>query len=159
MRTIVAVLVVLLVALQFQLWQEWQHVRELDARVAEQQQTNAALEARNDALFAEVQDLREGVDAIEERAPELGLVGEDESFYLIVDPALASPALDASDQGISDQGINDQGINDQDMGEQDRGDPTRPDQSTSEPSTTASPAAQTLGGDSEAKDTPADPEP
>lgn len=155
MRTIVAVLVVLLVAVQFQLWQEWQHVRELDARVAEQQQTNAALEARNDALFAEVQDLREGVDAIEERArSELGLVGEDESFYLIVDPALASPALDASDQGISDQGINDQ-----DMGEQDMGDPTRPDQSTSEPSTTALPAAQTLDGDSEAKDTPADPEP
>lgn len=150
MRTIVAVLVVLLVALQFQLWQEWQHVRELDARVAEQQQTNAALEARNDALFAEVQDLREGVDAIEERArSELGLVGEDESFYLIVDPALASPALDASDQGISDQGIDDQ----------DMGDPTRPDQSTSEPSTTASPAAQTLDGDSEAEDTPADPEP
>ncbi|MDR9453799.1 MAG: cell division protein FtsB [Wenzhouxiangella sp.] len=155
MRMIVAVLVVLLVALQFQLWQEWQHVRELDARVVEQQQRNAELKARNDALFAEVQDLREGVDAIEERArSELGLVGEDESFYLIVDPALASPALDASDQGISDQGIDDQ-----DMGEQDMGDPTRPDQSTSEPSTTASPAAQTLDGDSEAKDTPADPEP
>ncbi len=91
MRILMAVLVVLLVALQFQLWREWQHVRELDARLAEQQQSNAALKARNDALFAEVQDLREGLDAIEERArSELGLVGEDESFYLIVDPELAA---------------------------------------------------------------------
>ena len=150
MRIIVAVLVVLLVALQFQLWQEWQHVRELDARVAEQQQSNAELKARNDALFAEVQDLREGVDAIEERArSELGLVGEDESFYLIVDPELASPALEASDQGMNNQGMTNQGT----------GDPSRLDQSTGGQSSTAWPMAEALDGDSEAEDTPADREP
>jgi cell division protein FtsB len=140
MRMIVAVLVVLLVALQFQLWQEWQHVRELDARVAEQQQTNAALEARNDALFAEVQDLREGVDAIEERArSELGLVGEDESFYLIVDPEIASPALEASDQGT--------------------GDLTPPEPNKSEQAQAPPPAATTLNGDIEEQDTLVDPQP
>ena len=111
MRIVIAVLAVLLVALQVHLWREWQQVKVLNERLTEQQAANEALKARNDALFAEVQDLREGLDAIEERArSELGLIGEDESFYLIVDPELAaeaessklppaaSPAPEASDQ-------------------------------------------------------------
>ena len=91
MRIVIAVLAVLLVAVQVQLWREWQQVNALNERLTEQQAANEALKARNDALFAEVQDLREGLDAIEERArSELGLIGEDESFYLIVDPELAA---------------------------------------------------------------------
>ena len=91
MRIVIAVLAVLLVALQVHLWREWQQVKVLNERLTEQQAANEALKARNDALFAEVQDLREGLDAIEERArSELGLIGEDESFYLIVDPELAA---------------------------------------------------------------------
>lgn len=89
MRILMAVLVLMLVALQFQLWQERAQLQSLDERLSAQTQANIELKARNDALFAEVQDLREGLDAIEERArAELGLVGENESFYLIVDPAL-----------------------------------------------------------------------
>jgi len=87
MRIIIAILVMLLIALQIQLWQERSRRQALDERLSEQVETNAALKNRNDALFAEVQDLRVGLEAIEERArAELGLVGEGESFYLIVDP-------------------------------------------------------------------------
>lgn len=87
MRLIIAILVVLLIAVQIQVWQERSRLQSLEERLSEQVETNAALKNRNDALFAEVQDLRVGLEAIEERArAELGLVGEDESFYLIVDP-------------------------------------------------------------------------
>lgn len=90
MRWVMAVLIALLVWMQFQLFQEIRQVRVLNERLEQQSEFNEALIARNDALFAEVQDLREGLDAIEERArAELGLVREGESFYLIVDPAVA----------------------------------------------------------------------
>lgn len=97
MRIIMAVLVVLLIALQIQVWQERARLKGLEARLAEQSATNIELKARNDALFGEVQDLRVGLEAIEERArAELGLVGEDESFYLIVDPSVVGE-LETSD--------------------------------------------------------------
>lgn len=103
MRWVMAVLIALLVWMQFQLFQEIRQVRVLNERLEQQSEFNEALIARNDALFAEVQDLREGLDAIEERArAELGLVREGESFYLIVDPAVAGdlpsvePALEPS---------------------------------------------------------------
>lgn len=87
MRILIALLMVLLIALQVQVWQERSRLVGLEARLSEQIQTNTELKARNDALFAEVQDLRVGLEAIEERArAELGLVGEGETFYLIVDP-------------------------------------------------------------------------
>jgi len=90
MRSLIAILVILLLAVQVQLWKGVRDVRTLSASVAEQRAENEALQARNEALFAEVRDLREGLEAIEERArAELGLVGPDEDFYLLVDPAIA----------------------------------------------------------------------
>jgi cell division protein FtsB len=62
----------------------------LQQRVSEQQQENARLEQRNHQLEAEVQDLRQGYDAIEERArSELGMIREEEEFYQVV------PGVDA----------------------------------------------------------------
>ena len=62
-------------------------ITELQESVALQSQENAALKARNAALQAEVEDLREGLDAIEERARnELGLIREGETFYQVVTP-------------------------------------------------------------------------
>ena len=58
---------------------------KLRAAVAEQHALNAELSARNDALDAEVVNLKEGREAAEERArTDLGLIGPGETFYQVV---------------------------------------------------------------------------
>ena len=58
----------------------------LHRTVVLQEQDNAVLEERNQVLAAEVQDLKSGLDAIEERArSELGMVKEDETFFQIIE--------------------------------------------------------------------------
>ena len=88
MRTLAAALATMLVALQYPLWVgkgSWMRVWELDRQVAAQRDINVRLKARNDALDAEVRDLKQGQDAIEERARiELGMIKNDEVFYQIV---------------------------------------------------------------------------
>ena len=60
----------------------WAYLREL----AEQRDENERLAERNAALEAEVLDLKQGLDAVEERArSELGMIKEDEVFYQIVE--------------------------------------------------------------------------
>jgi cell division protein FtsB len=60
-------------------------VRDLDNQLAQHRATNARLKARNDALDAEVRDLKQGLDAVEERARlELGMIKKDEMFYQLV---------------------------------------------------------------------------
>ena len=54
----------------------------------EQKDANAGLRQRNGALDAEVRDLKQGVEAIEERARyELGMIGQDEVFFQIIPSA------------------------------------------------------------------------
>lgn len=92
MRFILIALLVILVLLQVQLWREFAEVRSLRDMVEQQRIENEELEQRNEALAAEVEDLRAGVEAIEERArSELGLIRDGESFFLIVDPEDAEP--------------------------------------------------------------------
>ena len=90
MKTLAAILAVLAVALQYPLWigkGGWMRVWELERNLAQQHENNARLKARNDALDAEVRDLKEGNEAIEERARlELGMVKRDETFYQVVKP-------------------------------------------------------------------------
>ena len=89
MRYILLLLLLLLIAVQVRLWGEVREVRLLRAQLHEQLEENMQLHARNDALAAEVDDLREGLQALEERArSELGLIAEDEEFFLIVDPRM-----------------------------------------------------------------------
>ncbi len=60
-------------------------MRRLEQRVESQAQENEALAQRNRELRAEVEDLRQGLGAVEERArSELGLIKEDEEFYQVV---------------------------------------------------------------------------
>jgi cell division protein FtsB len=68
----------------------WLRVWELDRQVDAQRDTNTQLAARNAALNAEVMDLKQGYDAIEERArSDLGMVKQDEVFFQILQPAPA----------------------------------------------------------------------
>jgi len=87
-KALALILAGLALALQYPLWigkGSWTRVRELDRQVAEQRDNNARLKARNDALDAEVRDLKEGSDALEERARlELGMIKRDEVFYQVV---------------------------------------------------------------------------
>ena len=92
MRIILIALLVILLVLQLQLWRQFSEVQALRELVEEQQTENEELAKRNEALAAEVEDLRAGLEAVEERArSELGLIREDEDFYLIVDPEDAEP--------------------------------------------------------------------
>ena len=90
MKALAAVLAVLVLALQYPLWfgkGGWTRVRDLERNLVQQHEANARLKARNDALDAEVRDLKEGNEAIEERARlELGMVKRDETFYQLVKP-------------------------------------------------------------------------
>lgn len=95
MRLLLLILVALTVAIQYPLWWGkggWARVQELQQAAATQKETNAALEARNNALLAEVQDLQSGTAAIEERArTELGLIREGEVFVDILAPGQTVP--------------------------------------------------------------------
>ena len=88
MKPLAAVLAALIVVLQDPLWfgkGGWLRVRELDRQLASQQAVNAGLKARNETLDAEVRDLKQGLDAIEERARlELGMIRKDEVFFQVV---------------------------------------------------------------------------
>ena len=88
MRVLLAILILLLVALQLKMWfgeGGYRDVRRLAERVEEQARENETLAQRNRELQAEVEDLRQGLQAVEERArSELGLIKEDEEFYQVV---------------------------------------------------------------------------
>ncbi|RUO57869.1 cell division protein FtsB [Pseudidiomarina insulisalsae] len=88
MRLLKVFLLVLLVALQYRLWfgknslPEYWHLQE---DVARQEQTNQKLRQRNQVLIADIEDLREGEVALEERARnELGLIKQDETFFRLI---------------------------------------------------------------------------
>jgi len=82
------VLVVLTIVLQYRLWVgegSYNEAWVLQARIEAQQQANSRLAGRNSRLDAEVIDLQDGHDAIEERArTDLGMIGHNETFYLVV---------------------------------------------------------------------------
>jgi len=88
-KTIIAALAILFVLLQFKLWfgeGSMKDVWRLDDAIAVQAAENAQLKERNQALAAEVADLKQGYDAVEARARyELGMIREGETFYQIVD--------------------------------------------------------------------------
>ena len=93
MRIFTFVLVALIALVQYPLWLGkggWLHVWEVDRQLMVQKDSNAKLRARNDAMDAEVRDLKQGYDAIEERARyELGMVKQDEIFFEILDKPAA----------------------------------------------------------------------
>ena len=87
MKILAGVLSALILAIQYPLWLGkggWMRVWDVDHQLDAQHLKNERLEARNGALAAEVKDLKQGFDAIEERARyELGMVKNDEVFFQI----------------------------------------------------------------------------
>ena len=94
MRNLAIVFGVLIVLIQYPLWLGkggWLKVWDYDRQLSEQKERNRATQARNDALDAEVRDLRSGLEAVEERARrELGLIKQDEVFFQIVETPAAA---------------------------------------------------------------------
>ena len=88
MKPLTYILAGLLVALQYPLWVgkgSWMRVWELDRQLLAQKDGNARAKARNEALDADVRDLKQGHEALEERARlELGMMRKDEVFYQVV---------------------------------------------------------------------------
>jgi cell division protein FtsB len=94
MKVLTLILAALVLAIQYPLWigkGSWMRVRDLDRQLVAVKASNAQLRTRNQAMDAEVRDLKEGSEAIEERARmELGMIRRDEIFYQVVTPG-ASP--------------------------------------------------------------------
>jgi cell division protein FtsB len=88
MRPLTAALAAFVLLLQYPLWLGkggWLRVWDLDRQLEAQKNQNAKLRLRNEALDAEVRDLKQGLDALEERARyELGMVGYEEFFFQVV---------------------------------------------------------------------------
>ncbi|MDJ0759771.1 MAG: septum formation initiator family protein [Woeseiaceae bacterium] len=88
MRWLLVLLITLAVLLQAQLWLSddgYQKTRELRTAVAEERLLNDSLRARNQALDAEVLNLKKGLEAAEERArTDLGMIGDGETFFQVV---------------------------------------------------------------------------
>jgi len=87
MRILAGFLGAMILAIQYPLWLGkggWLRVWDVDQRVVAQGQKNERLDVRNGALAAEVKDLKQGSEAIEERARyELGMVKGDEVFFQV----------------------------------------------------------------------------
>ncbi|MDH3526596.1 MAG: cell division protein FtsB [Gammaproteobacteria bacterium] len=89
MKNLIIMLLLLLLYLQYRLWVGEGGLRDvwdLHQEVENQRQENAGLRERNEALNAEVLDLKQGLEAIEEHAREdLGMVKDGETFYQVVE--------------------------------------------------------------------------
>jgi len=91
MKIGIAILLSLFLYLQFNLWfgnnnmfQVWKIEHAIELQLVE----NNHMRERNAVLAAEVQDLKQGLDAIEERArSELGMIKQKETFFQVIDDA------------------------------------------------------------------------
>ncbi|CAG0956116.1 Cell division protein FtsB [Burkholderiales bacterium] len=100
MRVLALILAALVLALQYPLWfgkGGWFKVRELSRQAEALREENTKLKARNEALDAEVRNLKEGRQAIEERArQDLGMIRQDEVFFEYAEGAAGRSPPDAA---------------------------------------------------------------
>lgn len=94
MKILAGILGALILLIQYPLWLGkggWLRAWDMDRQLEAQRAKNARLEGRNASLAAEVRDLKQGTEAIEERARhELGMIRGDEVFFHIVPGKSAS---------------------------------------------------------------------
>ncbi|MER2491982.1 cell division protein FtsB [Catenovulum sediminis] len=82
------ILVIVFIGLQYRLWfgeNAFSEHQDMSRKVKQLEQANQELRLRNKLMLADIEDLKSGMEAIEERARnELGLIKENEIFYRIV---------------------------------------------------------------------------
>ncbi len=88
-KVLIAALILLILQLQYRLWfgdASIGQILDYQTRLAQLQQQSQSEKERNRALYAEVQDLRKGKQAIEERARyELGMIKKNETFFQVLE--------------------------------------------------------------------------
>jgi len=107
MKALSVLLVALIALIQYPLWLgkgSWFRVWEVDSQIKSQRDKNARLQTRNDILDAEVRDLKQGLDAIEERArSELGMIRHDEIFFQLLEPGQSLPPAQPAAGAVNNQ--------------------------------------------------------
>lgn len=89
MKIIIAIIILLIIHFQYRIWLGDGSIAEIEAyqqRLDDLKKQVEEKRQRNEALYAEVLDLRKGQEAIEERArDELGMIKEDETFFHVLE--------------------------------------------------------------------------
>ncbi len=89
MKILVAILFLFIIHLQYRLWVgdgSVAQIKEYQARLETVKEKVKEKKERNEALYAEIEDLRKGQEAIEERArDELGMIKENETFFHVLE--------------------------------------------------------------------------
>jgi cell division protein FtsB len=100
MRLLFVGLLLLTSLIQYPLWMGWGgwfDVWDLQMKVSDQRTVNDGLASRNKALAAEIEDLRTGTEAAEERArSELSMLKQGEVFVQVLPPGVKPPEVKAS---------------------------------------------------------------
>ena len=90
MKWMLGILIILLAALQYRLWiseGSLADVNRLEREIKIQHADNSRLRERNRILAVEVEDLKTGLDSVEERARnDIGMIKKDETFFMILEP-------------------------------------------------------------------------
>ena len=111
MKVLAGIFAGLIVLIQYPLWLGkggWLRVWDLDRQVSAAQTKNDELKARNAKLASEVQDLKEGTGAIEERARyELGMIKNNEIFVQVLEPNGKALPLKNADTPSAPQALDD----------------------------------------------------
>ncbi|MBS3964569.1 MAG: septum formation initiator family protein [Methylomonas sp.] len=89
MKTLVAIIIALTLHFQYRLWFGDANIAQISEYRERLEQLNKQIQEkkdRNDALYAEVKDLRRGLETIEERARyDLGMIKENETFFQVLE--------------------------------------------------------------------------
>jgi cell division protein FtsB len=89
MKLLIVIILLLIAHLQYRLWagpDSFAQIELAKQQLTELQKQVDTKKQRNDALYAEVEDLRKGQEAIEERARnELGMIKENETIFQVIE--------------------------------------------------------------------------
>ena len=87
MRILTLILIIVFILLQIDIWFKEdgkKRTEELNQMISIQQQENKEMMIRNSELEQEIKDLKDGTEALEEKArTEMGMITEGEELYLI----------------------------------------------------------------------------